>query len=523
MGLSPLKTLAKWALSDPDRAAFFVKYSTPFLNWYKKKRALKTFYEAWEKKDYRGLIRERAGIKDPPKIRTFEDFQERVPLMRKRDILALDLRRREVTEGYRITSSSGTSGRRLTIARFPEQDEFIPVIMRLGFERFLQARQKKIVVLNAFAMGRSFSGGVLFGKYITEMGEDLSTTVDDCGNEVEAILASLLDPLYKGADEFVLATYPPKAKEVVLEIRKRKIDLSSLPKINLLLSGQGFSEEERNFLAQGLKINADREGPGKIGGAYGLTETIEGGGQETIASIALKRGAWKNPELAEELFGNPKISKFGLYVTGSPAVLIEEVGGEVVFTVFDSDPKLVRYATGDLGHILLGKETLERARTFGFDLEEVLLKQGYSPKVVQREILFLSSSELILVKGRRDGIIVCGANIGRSLVEEALESADLKKYIQELILLDPFDEEGFEYPFVAILLKEGRVPKRFEEICREKIQEFLFLSLADYKAECLGAHKKGRFMVKVRLFRGYSDQEPSSPFSRKKVKMSISP
>lgn len=515
------KRLLKWALSNPDRAAFFAPYFAPLLGWLRKRKALRAFYEACEKEDYRKLLEARAGIKDPfAAIRTFEQFRQRVPLMRKRDILAFDLRRRNVTEGHRITATSGTSGRRLTISRFPEQDEFLPVLMLATSERFFQISRRRIVTLNALALGRSFAGGVMFGTYAAEIGKELPVVVDDCGNEVDAILASLSEPLYREADEFILATYPPKAKEVVEEIRRRGLDLSQLPRINLVLGGQGFSEEERDLLAQGLKIDPDLSSSGKIVGAYALTETIDGGGQESIASIALKRLAWRNPELAVALFGAPKISKFGLYPTGSPAILIEEVDGEIVFTVFDSDPRLVRYATGDLGALFDGKKLLETCASLGYDLGKVLLDQGYSPKVARRELTFLKHSQLVLVKGRKGGIIVCGANIPLSFVEEAVEKAGLKRYIREILLLDPLDEEGFEYPLAAILLKEGEeVPPEFAERCRREIEDFLFAALTDYKVECQSAQREGRFRVRVKLFSDYSDQDPASPFTREKVKM----
>jgi len=123
--------MQKIVISNPKTGMWFLSHM-PASFWERqgRKKALATFYEAAERVPaYQKFLKEK-GV-NPKEIRTFEDFQKKVPLTDKENyILKYPLNElcwgEKIEKMYTVSTSSGSTGTPSFWPRLPQQDLFLP-------------------------------------------------------------------------------------------------------------------------------------------------------------------------------------------------------------------------------------------------------------------------------------------------------------------------------------------------------------------------------------------------------------
>lgn len=308
---------------------------------------------------YGKLLREN-GI-DPGSIRTFEDFQ-RLPLLDKasyheRYPLPELCRDGNLAGCDMIAVSSGSSGRPTIWPRGVEDE--LHVARR--FEQVLvdgfHADERSTLAVVCFPLG-TWVGGLFTQACVRHLAaKGCPITVVAPGNNKAEILR-VLPELAPHFEQVVLLGYPPFVKDVVDTGLADGVDWASY-RVKLVLAGEVFSEQWRELVSRRAGI---ADPASDVASLYG---TADSGvlGNETPLSASVRRFLADRPDLAREVFGDPRLPTLVQY---DPASRFFEVhDGTLVFTA-DGGIPLVRYRIADEGGVLGHAELLERCARHGF-------------------------------------------------------------------------------------------------------------------------------------------------------------
>ena len=134
-------------------------------------------------------------------------------------------------------------------------------------------------------------------------------------------------------------------------------------RVHVVLGEEIFGEHFRGYVASCLGLNVDRPEQGYIMSSFGVGELGLHLCYETPATIALRRAAWTNPELARDLLGveNAGMRDAGrsslstLCARSSKSHEPDPAGyGHLTVSMLDADLPipLLRYQTGDVARLL---------------------------------------------------------------------------------------------------------------------------------------------------------------------------
>ena len=202
--------------------------------WWEKKgqaKALTTFYETIEKVPvYRNFLIKRKV--DPKEIKTFKDFQEKVPLTDKKSYILQnsleDLCIEKLDKMYTVSMSSGTSGFPCFWPRLQGQDRMIPKFMEFSLLQNAEIDKKSTLLIVGLALG-VYTAGEMMIYAMKELADQkkYSITVVTTGSEKESIVQVLknLAPRYQ---QVLLWGYPSFLRQVIDEAEKEGIDFEKL-------------------------------------------------------------------------------------------------------------------------------------------------------------------------------------------------------------------------------------------------------------------------------------------------------
>lgn len=309
---------------------------------------------------YHDFLRER-GV-EAEQIRTFADFR-RLPLTTKenyhRRYPLADLCRDGRLEGCDVIAvSSGSTGEPTFWPRSPADER--PVVARFEqvFRESFRADTRRTLAVVCFALG-TWVGGlytVSCCRALAAAGHPITTIAP--GNNKEEILR-VVPELGPQFEQVVLLGYPPFLKDVVDTGLARGMDWSRY-RIKLVMAGEVFSEEWRTLVGE----RAGLEDP--CHDSASLYGTADGGalGNETPLSIRIRRFLAARPQVAQELFGQPRLPTLVQY---DPfARFFEEHDGTLLFSGAGGIP-LIRYHIADEGGLVSYDDMLEFCTRHGFD------------------------------------------------------------------------------------------------------------------------------------------------------------
>ena len=360
---------------------------------------------------YRKFLEERCG--EVPRVETLDDFR-RLPMMKKADYAAYYPLQELLLDGtilgkHSLVKSSGTTGKGFF---WPiTQEEHLGVVpgMKAAFSRILAEDRLPTLAAIAFPLG-SWSTGVTSCVSFTNLAaahRGLTVVTPGCDTEEILLVLDQLSPMFR---QTLLFTFPPHAKAVLEEARRRGMPLESY-NLMLVVGGEGISESFREHLIRYIRPNLDDLTA--VWSVYGSADFGDVG-YESHACIALRRILHENG-LARQILGTDEIPM--IFQSPQGGAYFEIVDEEMVVSRLQGAP-IVRYRTGDRVAFVPYLEMAQRVRDAGYDLRGYLKTPSLHP---EHEAPFL------LLYGRVDGaVFFYGAYITVDQVRCALESPALE-------------------------------------------------------------------------------------------------
>lgn len=381
------------------------------------------------------------GIR-PEKIRSWEDFQA-LPLTDKPGYVhAYPLPERcwdgRLESCDRIAVSSGSSGAPTFWPRALHHEADITLRFEQVFRHAFQAHRKRTLAIVCFPLG-NWVGGLFTASccwHLARKGYPLMVATP--GNKQDEIFRVVRE-LAPHFEQTVLLGYPPFVKDVVDAGLAEGIDWPYYS-IKMVFAGEVFSEEWRSLMA--ARVKAD-----DIGSSFAsLYGTADGGvlGNETPASIAIRRFLAEHPAAARELFGEARLPTLVRY---DPLSRYFEMHAGTLVVSGDNGIPLLRYHIADQG----GTIAPDTMTSFLRDWHANLAEYGYTPSHPEPAFPF------VYVFGRADFTVsYYGANIYPENVSVGLEQPDIVTWASGKFVLEAReDASGDKHLQITVELLPG--------------------------------------------------------------------
>ena len=339
-------------MSHPVLTKLFMS-NMPASFWRKQgqKNALKIFKETSQKspayKDF--LKKEKIKLRN---ITSMSDF-EKLPIINKKNYIQKYPLEELVLGGdlsskYTVEKSSGYGGGSFFWPRTAEEDAIFPKYIEYSFVQFYGIDKKKTLVIMTLGLGTWTSGEKMAEALrMAAKNHKYKMSVLTPGHNKEEVL-EIVQKLSHYYDQTILVGYPPFIKSVIDEGIKQKINWKKL-NIRLGLGGEGYSEAWREYMAE--KIGLPKKDLLGISGGYGAADVGMSVGREYPISVMIRKLAYKDKNLAADLFGTHSILPSLLQFNPSAFFIESSQNGELLFTVNAGIP-LVRYNIHDQGGVI---------------------------------------------------------------------------------------------------------------------------------------------------------------------------
>jgi len=450
--------LQKLIMSDP-------KFATKLLNSKGRSAALKAFKDAAKLPAYLELLKtHNVSIND---IHSVADFVKLPILDKKNYINAFPLEDRikfKMYKNYTIERSSGYSGEPNYWVRFSGQDDATEKRIVELIDKIFEIKTKKTLMINTFAMG-TWIAGIKSARWFLNAAnnKDLDLTVVNVGINLEESI-EIFKKFYKHYDQTIFMGYNPFLKQIVDKI-SGQYDQSHV--VHLLMGGEGFSEDWRDYIANKLGYRIE-DFKGKVISGYGAADMGNDIGVEQPFSIMLRRAFTKKPELMKKYIG--EVGDFvPLMFQYSPTKVFVETNDaqELIFTANSGAP-LVRYNLHDKGGTISYLDALSIVEeVYGKDYVKNVLKPMPLP--------------VIFLYGRSDSTIhVTGVNIYMEHIKQSVNNRDISEYTTGRFYCFVEDDENYNQRFNMVI--EARDVKLAENK-KSVIQKNITTTIANLNKE----------------------------------------
>lgn len=410
----------------------------------------------------------------PSDIKTFKDFQEKVPVTSKKNYLLQYSLDQLSLGGHLIkplvfTSTSGSTGEPFYFSRGNELDWQSSIAHELYFRNGTHGTNKSTLVIICFGMGVWIGGLITYQafKLLGERGYPISIITPGINKEE---IFKTLKKLAPNFEQVILAGYAPFIKDIVDEASSRKIVFKN---VRLLFAAEAFTENFRDYLAKKTSINNVLLDTMNIYGSADIGTMAF----ETPLSILVRRLAIKKRKLFSDIF--TFVHKTPTLAQYNPSFIVfESPKGEILLTGNNSLP-LVRYSIGDHGGQYSYREIEEKCREHGVNITNEAEKASIENKLYQLPFVY--------VYERMDfSTTLYGLQIYPETIKEVLIKKPFSNYLTgKMTLVTRFDNNQNQYLEINLelqrnknagtLLKKHLLSKVVENL-RNKSSEFHELS-----------------------------------------------
>lgn len=460
--------MQKFFMSNPKRAMWFLS-TMPASFWEKqgKKKTLAAFQETAQKVPaYQKFLIEHK-VK-PEDIKTFEDFQEKVPILDKKSYISKykleDRCLRKLSGMSTVSMSSGSSGNSTFWPRIAQQDAMLPRYFENFYLQNWDIDKKSTLIVVTMALGTWIAGQLVIGatKPITDSGKYPLTLVTP-GADVEQV-AKVIKGIGADYDQIIIVVYPSLLTPILEAGEKENINWKKL-NIKLWIGGEPTSGEWHGYIRKRLGINPDDLS--FLASVYGTADAGGIGFGSPLSSLITDLSS-KDKKLAQDLFGSETLPSL---VQFSPlGYFIEEVDGEIVINYMSGVP-LIRYSIHDKGGVISYKKALKILKNHNYDAEKILLKKGYSKNKIWKW-------PFVYTFGRRDNVIsIGGANVYPENIEPVIYRREMRRINSFKLGIEESKEGGMRFT-ILIELQGGRkvsgktlgeLEKKYHDIFLERL------------------------------------------------------
>lgn len=421
-------------------------------------RALQLFHAAAERiPAYKDFLQKNQI--QPSLVQTADDFKQ-VPTVNKKNYLQLYPMKAllwdgQVDDSQMVAVSSGSSGEPFFWPRSGLLELETTYVQELYLKGIFQIDRYSTLYLDCFAMGMYIAGPIILNSALRVSQKGYPMTVITPGLSMDDIMR-VIPNLAPHFEQIILAGYPPYIKDVVEEGIKAGVDWSKY-KTRMLLAGEGFSEQWRDYVGQ-LAGNINVRD--SILNVYGTADASIVG-HETPESITIRRFADQNEQLRKQLFNSRYPGRLPTLVQYLPTQkYFEVIDNELHFTATSGIP-LIRYNIHDDGGVVTYSDAIAACDENGFDVADTL-EEG-APDAPSWKLPF------VYLYGRSDfTVILYGANVYPENIKAALESEAIRKFVTgRFVMIIERDKKQDPYLLIRVELADG-VPT--DDSLKEKIK-----------------------------------------------------
>lgn len=388
---------------------------------------------------YRAFLQEKTG--GIPEVNSPEDFLK-LPFMSKADYimhypvaeLCLD---GDPSCAHLWLRSSGTSRKPFFWPRRYDDERHLPQGLSKLFEDYVTPEVQPTLIVVGLALGPWGTGMQSSYAFRTLAHDVPGLAVVSPGLQQDSIIEVLerLSPLYKRT---LLLSYPPFARNILLEAAKRGLDLPAL-NIHVMVGGEGITESYREMMWD-LLGHSERD-LNSVWSLYGSTDFANVGFENPL-TIATRRIMADN-HLAEEILGEPDLPM--LFQRIPSPTHFEEIEDELVVSRMQGIP-LIRYRSGDRVRFIERDDLLTRMRRAGHNPEQAVREAGLRVPPW--------TTPFIALYGRMDhAVFYYGAKITVEQVKTALDTPAMRPWFNGRFLIKGI-EDGNGNPVLEVSLED---------------------------------------------------------------------
>jgi len=417
---------------------------------------------------YRQMLAER-GI-NHEEIKTFEDFQKRVPIIDKKSyVLPHQHQVGELcVEGKLnnvgvVVTSSGYTGEPTYWLRSHDELDTVALNTLFGFHNYYRYHLRHTLVLNCLYIG-IYIAGYRFAQAVQRIARE-NTTIANPGIDFDMAL-SVLKKLHSYYEQILLVGFPPFIKGLVEKALGAGVPLDKKT-VHVITGGEGFGEAYRTYVAKLLNIDLNNPETGTIISSYGAADIDLNLFFETPETIFIRRAADKDEELRRMIFGED-IDTLPMFFQYVPVMTFVEnadpegeESGQLIITTSNTETKmpLIRYDIHDVGQAVPFRRVMEAIEKRG-------LKMPRRPYHMP----------FVTLVGRKASISYNGANIYPEYIQDAiLKDEEMSEKLTGLFRLRvDTDESLMQRISIDMQLKENVAPDdalraRCEDIIHRKL------------------------------------------------------
>jgi len=228
-----------------------------------------------------------------------------------------------------------------------------------AFDSAFGVKSQSTLAINCLPMGVGFSSECMTVATVSVREDMAVALVKAFGSQYGQILL-VSDPLF--------------IKKLAEYAAEQDVDWTRY-RVQVVLGEEIFGEHFRDYIATSLGLDMGLPNHGQIISSFGVGELGLHLGYETAATLALRRAAWKNPDLALDMLGVdhagkalPMVLAFNPSRTFMEIVEPDSSGfGRLTVSMLDTElpVPLLRYQTGDVARLLDPKSVAGILRRHG--------------------------------------------------------------------------------------------------------------------------------------------------------------
>ncbi|MCL4367336.1 hypothetical protein M1563_04180 [Patescibacteria group bacterium] len=406
------------------------------------------------------------GIK-PERITSIEGFAN-LPLTTKQNYFgAYPLKDLMMGGDFRkatvIHSSSGSTGRPFFWPKTITQDVATYRGCELQLVNYFDIDRINTLYINCYAMGSWPAGEMVHTSTKMMAQKGLPITIISPGTNSK-VFFDAFTTLAGEFEQVIIGGYPSFLRDIVQEGEDRGVDFKQ-HKINLLVGGEGHSENWRRYMTRHLGFSKPHR---SIAAVLGMSE-VGMASMSTPFADYLRTYLNENEEYAHSILGEGDLPTITQYIP--MARHIEIVNGDIVISSMGSVP-LIRYDTKDYGQILNPQDVLTQLPpSFKDHFEEMEGLSGFC------------KLPILTIDGRADKtIILFGANIYPDQIVHATESDGVEEYLTGKFIAEKAETPDSDtFLSIRFELRNGFEPSsELEERIREQVVQHLLKVNAEY-------------------------------------------
>jgi len=462
--------IKKIAMHNPRLVQWAMRKIKPeFLDSRARQRVVGAFHLAARRVPAYGQLLAERGV-NPDDIKTFEDFQKRVPIIDKKSyvlphqhqVAELCVEGKLNNVGVVMTSSGYTGEPTYWLRSHDELDTFALNTL-FGFKNYYRYHLRHTLVVNCLYIG-IYIAGYRFAQAVQRIARE-NTTIANPGIDFDMAL-SVLKKLHGYYEQIILVGFPPFLKGLVEKALGAGVPLDKKT-VQVITGGEGFSEAYRTYLAKILNIDLNNPETGTILSSYGAADVDLNLFFETPETIFIRRAADEDEELRRMIFGE-NIDTLPMFFQYVPVMTFVEnadpegeASGQLIITTSNTETKmpLIRYNIHDVGQAIPFRHVMDAIEKRG-------LKMPRRPYHMP----------FVTIVGRKASISYNGANIYPEYIQDAImKDAEMTEKLTGLFRLRVDTDESFmQRILIDIQLKENVTPDdglraRCEDIIHRKL------------------------------------------------------